>query len=168
VKTRLFIVCLIASILLMYSAWVDQGKMKPCNVANTNVEPASKTSMKRMRGIFKLASYVLFLNLGHQHMQIFIYAHEQHEIETKNWFYQKELIKATRFVKIKFLFSSLPPTQHHSFFRSRNPWNWNSSLWQHTCGKLTYRCTVKLLNLNFTVSLLTSPWHEKYYLCLLP
>ena len=60
----------------MYSAWVDQGKMKPCDVANANVAPAS---------------YVLFLNLGHQHMQIFIYAHEQYEIETKIWFYQKEL-----------------------------------------------------------------------------
>ena len=57
----------------MYSAWVDQGKMKPCDVAP--------------------ASYVLFLNLGHQDMQIFIYAHEQYEIETKIWFYQKELIK---------------------------------------------------------------------------
>lgn len=51
-------------------------------------------------------------------------------------------------------------------------WNWNSSLWQHIFGKLTYSCTVKLFNLNFTVSLLPSPWHEKWreilHLCLLP
>ena len=51
VKTRLFIVRLIISILLMYSSLVDQGKMKPCNVANTDVAASSKTTMKSMRDI---------------------------------------------------------------------------------------------------------------------
>ena len=55
-----FIVRLIISILLMYSALVDQGKMKPCNVANTDGAAASKTTMKSMRDI--LISFLCFLS----------------------------------------------------------------------------------------------------------
>ena len=55
--------------------------MKPCNVANTDVAPASKTTMKSMMDII-INFLCLFLNLGNQHLQIFIYVHEQYEIET--------------------------------------------------------------------------------------
>ena len=72
---------LIAIILLMYSAWVDQGKMKPCKVANTDVAPASKTTMKSMRDI--LISFLCFVSkLRSSTPANFHYAHEQYEIET--------------------------------------------------------------------------------------
>ena len=64
----------------MYSAWVDQGKMKPCNVANTDVVPASKTTvLKSMRDI--LISFLCFLSKLRSSTPA-IYAHEQYEIET--------------------------------------------------------------------------------------
>ena len=44
----------------MYSAWVDQGKMKPCNVANSDLAPASKTTMKSMTDI--LIGFLCFLS----------------------------------------------------------------------------------------------------------
>ena len=39
---------------------MDQGKMKPCNVANTDVAPASKTTIKSMTDI--LISFLYFLS----------------------------------------------------------------------------------------------------------
>ena len=44
----------------MYSACVDQGKMKPCNVANTDVARTSKTTMKSMRDI--LINFICFVS----------------------------------------------------------------------------------------------------------